>query len=79
MTRFSTIMIAAVAGLATPAIASAAPKPVAPAQADTAQAPAARTQRYCIVSQVTGSRVDHRECRTLDAWLARGVDPRETK
>lgn len=78
--RFSAIAIAVVAGLALPAVASAAPKS---ANADTStsqQTDAAKTQRYCVVDDsMTGSRLAKRECKTLDAWLAEGFDPRTKK
>ncbi|GGB17631.1 hypothetical protein GCM10011380_03940 [Sphingomonas metalli] len=33
-------------------------------------------QRYCVVNDVTGSRLAHRECRALSDWQAQGIDPR---
>ncbi len=79
MTRFSTIAIAAVVGLAFPVAASGAPKPAETSAADQ-QANTTKPQRYCVVDDsLTGSRLAKRECKTLDAWLAEGFDPRAKK
>ncbi len=34
-----------------------------------------REQRFCVVSQITGSRIAHKECKTRSEWLAEGFDP----
>ena len=34
------------------------------------------SQRYCIVDDITGSRIPRRECATLAEWQVRGVEPR---
>jgi len=34
-------------------------------------------QRYCIVNEVTGSRIPHRACKTLAGWQEQGIDPRQ--
>ncbi len=33
-------------------------------------------QRYCIESDVTGSRIPRRSCETLSNWQDQGIDPR---
>ncbi len=33
-------------------------------------------QRYCIVNDITGSRIPNRSCDTLASWQDQGVDPR---
>lgn len=62
----------------TPSVALAAPKPAESVESVASEAPVAKPQprRYCVASTPTGSRVERRECRTLDAWLKDGVDPR---
>lgn len=68
------------AAVALPSVAVAAPKPAESVESPSASAPVAQadTRRYCVVSRaMTGSRLERRECRTLDAWLATGFDPRE--
>jgi len=81
MTRFTTSLIAAAAAMvALPVAASAAPKPAeGEIPASTREASANESQRYCIVTTPTGSRLERRECKTLAAWQAAGVDPRKTK
>lgn len=32
-------------------------------------------RRYCVVDQITGSRVPHKICKTRKEWLAEGFDP----
>jgi hypothetical protein len=71
-----TALIFAAAALAIPAVASAAPKPDASA-ADPATT--ARAPRYCVVDTPTGSKIERRTCKSLDAWLAVGFDPRTKK
>lgn len=62
----------------TPTVALAAPKPAESVESPASDSVVAKSQqrRYCVVNTPTGSRVERRECRTLDAWLASGVDPR---
>lgn len=73
-----TMMTLAAAALALPTIASAEPKADPDAAAATSPA-RTRTVRYCVVETPTGSRIEHRTCKSLDAWLAEGFDPRATK
>lgn len=78
--------IAAALVVAVPAVAAPLPVTVLPAaEVDAAVGTAATTtaaqrasspgQRYCIVSEIVGSRIQRRECDTLGAWQERGVDP----
>lgn len=67
------------AAVAIPTAAFAAPKPAESVEtpSSTPSVAQADTRRYCVVtSSMTGSRIERRECRTLDAWLAKGFDPR---
>lgn len=75
MTR--TAMIFAAAALAVPAIASAEPKP--DASVETASTATTRAPRYCVVDTPTGTRIQKRVCKPLEAWLAEGFDPRTKK
>ncbi len=73
-----TIFAIAAALCAVPAIAqetqtSSAPTVVAPAQGGSAAK--SRETRYCYLADTTGSRIQRKECRTRDQWLARGFDP----
>jgi hypothetical protein len=71
-----TALIAA-AALTVATAADAEPKPEA--NGEPVVAKAAPAQRYCVVSVPTGSRLERRDCKTLDAWLATGFDPRAKK
>lgn len=75
MTR--TALMVAAAALAIPSVASAAPKP--DESAATASTAAAAPARYCVADTLTGSRLEHRTCKSLEAWLAEGFDPRVKK
>ncbi len=70
------------AAFATLALGVSAPALAAPTT-DAISATTAKTQRadnpdqrYCIVTDVTGSRLLRRECDKLGEWQARGIDPR---
>ena len=75
MTR--TALIFAAAALAIPAVASAEPKP--DTSTEIASTASARAPRYCVVDTPTGSNIERRTCKSLDAWLAEGYDPRAKK
>ena len=75
MTR--TALIFAAAALAVPTLASAEPKPEA--NVETASTATTRAPRYCVVETPTGSNIERRTCKSLDAWLAEGFDPRAKK
>lgn len=81
MTRTSIILIATFAGLTLPVVASAAPKPAdSEAAANAGRSGVDKPRRYCVVdNSVTGSRIATRQCKSLDAWLADGFDPRTEK
>lgn len=72
----STIILAALAASLTGAAAHAEPKsPPPPATEISAPTQAVSPeQRYCIDSQMTGSRIRHRECHTVAQWKALDVD-----
>ena len=42
---------------------------------NTVQAASNVDRRYCVVEQITGSRVPHKTCKTRKEWLAEGFDP----
>lgn len=71
-----TNILAALIATLTGAAASAEPKaPPPPSSELTAPAQTAiRDQRYCVVNEVTGSRILHRECHTVAQWKALDVD-----
>ncbi len=85
LTKFC-ISVAA-ATLLTTAAAAAGPRDatttIAPVAAPTAVAAApvivnrGLSQRYCIVDEITGSRILRRECATVAEWQVRGIDPRK--
>lgn len=76
MTHPILIALAGAALVASPALAAEAKTPAgkSPELSSTSAEPAPN-QRYCVVSQITGSRIDNRECRTRAEWLKRGFDP----
>ena len=66
------IATAPFAGEARPAATPSSQSIEAGTRAPTAQ----RVTRYCVVNQVTGSRIPRRTCKTRADWLAdEGVDP----
>lgn len=71
-----TFIIAAVASLTAITPAAAAPKgdpaPVA-APAPTPVATPSATTRYCYKTEITGSRLVTRVCKTREDWKAQGV------
>lgn len=72
------LLLAAVAGTATPVLAaSKAAEPASVASAPAASRPALtrRETRYCVDETVTGSRIPYRTCQTRDEWLRDGFDP----
>ena len=63
------------AGLTLIAVSPAGASPD-PARSSAKAAPAAKSQRYCVETQVTGSRLARRTCKTRDAWIkSDGFDP----
>lgn len=72
-----TALIFAAAALAIPAVASAEPKPDTSTEMAAATSPHA--PRYCVVDTPTGSNIERRTCKPLEAWLADGFDPRAKK
>ncbi len=74
---------AAVLALASPAAANQAGGE-APAQtaastvlagaAGATAAPAPKAKKYCIASEITGSRLARKSCKTAEEWKAEGVD-----
>lgn len=86
MIRNTTRLFAATiaAAVALPTAAFAEPKPAATtiASAATAEVGAAAVdpkKKVCIAVAMTGSLMKQRECRTMEAWLASGVNPRKVK
>ena len=80
-TLLSSIAVAAFA-FAAPAFAAGPETAIANvASADGAvvsnatQAPPTAERRYCVVDQITGSRLPVKKCKTRKEWLAEGFDP----
>jgi hypothetical protein len=73
-TLMTTAAVAAEPREAPTTAASPAPVtiPVTPAATDRGL-----SQRYCIVDDVTGSRIRRQQCGSLAEWQVRGVDPRK--
>ncbi len=68
---FATAIITSLLAVANPAVATDTPAPTpAPKAASSTYNP-----RVCVVDTVTGSRIPHRDCKTLDQWRAEGIDP----
>ncbi|MES2042329.1 MAG: hypothetical protein V4475_00535 [Pseudomonadota bacterium] len=42
---------------------------------NTVQAASNVDRRYCVVEELTGSRLPHKICKTRKEWLAEGFDP----
>lgn len=70
-------LVFAAAALATPAVASAESKPEA--SVETASTATTHAPHYCVVDTPTGSNIERRTCKSLEAWLAEGFDPRAKK
>jgi hypothetical protein len=71
---FALALTSAAPATADPREAPATP----PAAAPQAMTPNAAT-RYCVLSQVTGSRIPYRTCLTRKDWLKQGFDPLTAK
>jgi len=42
---------------------------------ETARTASSPERRYCVVDRITGSRMQHRVCKTRKEWLDEGFDP----
>ena len=78
MSKFILLSMAAVtAAFANPVLASnlenGVGTTVAPAPTPTASPK--QEQRYCVIDDITGSRLPVKTCLTRKEWLARGFDP----
>jgi hypothetical protein len=80
-TLLSSIVVATLA-FAAPALAAGPEATVATAASadgaiisNTAQAAPNVDRRYCVVDEITGSRLPHKVCKTRKEWLAEGFDP----
>ena len=77
MPRITTLLLAATITVATPALAAAkSSEPVVTAATVTPVVTADANRRYCVEYDVTGLRIERRDCRTLERWLSEGFDPR---
>lgn len=47
--------------------------------ANSTQAAPSPERRYCVVDTLTGSRVQHKVCKTRKEWLDEGFDPLNNK
>lgn len=77
MTTFIAL-VAAIPALLMPAAATVPPGAVPTLDttaAATATAPArVDTRRYCVIDDVSGSRIPRKQCQTRDGWAKDGVD-----
>lgn len=71
--------ITIVAGAVSPAIAASDPPNPPKKQEVTQAAPSIKDdkRKFCIASELTGSRIAKQECRTRAEWASEGVDPLE--
>lgn len=74
-----TIIAAVTVLFAAPAVAQQPPEPIAtvtaPVQSGGSDAQRAKKTRYCVQTQLTGSRLARKVCQTREAWLAQNFDP----
>ena len=80
MTKLFLVTTAAVLSAAASPVVAREARPAAAPTAETAQAAeapraASPAQKYCVVNVVTGSRIEHKTCKTRDEWLDQGFDP----
>ena len=47
----------------------------APVQSGGPEAQGAKKTRYCVQTELTGSRLPRKVCQTREAWLAQSFDP----
>jgi hypothetical protein len=66
-------------GLAVTAHAETKPGAPAPAASVSAGAKPIKDKRYCVAGQVTGTRIERKDCRTRSEWLKEGFDPLDPK
>ena len=74
------LTVAGATAMLTAGVAQASEKPVVTAtSAPSAIASVNLNQRYCIVSDTTGSRIPRKECAPLGQWKDRGIDPTQMR
>jgi hypothetical protein len=61
--------------LAAPAMAAGSDNEAGGSVPRTEQPKPKAEQRFCVVSDVTGSRIAHKVCKTRKEWLAEDFDP----
>lgn len=74
MTTFLLLATSALS-IATSPVIAAETRPAAPLAAQSTDAglqvaPSQAAPRYCIVDQITGSRIPHKTCKTRAAWMS---------
>jgi hypothetical protein len=73
MTNFL-LLATSVLSIANAPIAAAEVRPAAPLASQgteaAARAPSQAAPRYCIIDQITGSRIPHKTCKTRAAWMS---------
>lgn len=75
LTTASLLSVAASPVIASETRPTAAPTTEAPqASATTARVTSSKT-KYCVIDEITGSRIPIKTCKTRDDWLDRGFDP----
>jgi hypothetical protein len=74
-----TIITAIAVLAAAPAAAQQPSEPIstvtAPVQSGGPEAQRAKKTRYCVQTELTGSRLTRKVCQTREAWLAQDFDP----
>ncbi len=73
MTTFLLLATSAMSIATSPVVAAEA-RPAVPLAAQTtdavARAPSQGVTRYCIIQEITGSRIPHKTCKTRAAWIS---------
>ena len=75
MSKIILLIGGATLAFAAPAMAAGSDNEAAAAVPKTEQAKPKPEQRFCVMSEVTGSRISHRVCKTRKEWLAEDFDP----
>ncbi|MFA5963982.1 MAG: hypothetical protein WC804_08200 [Sphingomonas sp.] len=75
MSKIIMLIGGAALAVAAPAMAASSATDTTGSGTKTEQAKPKPEQRFCVVSEVTGTRIPKKTCKTRKAWLAEGFDP----
>lgn len=75
MSKIIMLIGGAALAFAAPAMAANSDSEAAGSVPKIEQAKPKPDQRYCVVSNITGSRIEHKVCKTRKEWLAEDFDP----